>query len=69
MDDQKKVSYEKGKIDPVIELIMNEQKQQKAKKSKNKPKNPKSIQEERTDEPSYFLKHEDWFLSTKIENL
>ena len=56
---EKKVPpYLKCKIDPVIELVMQEQtKKQKDKVKKAKPRKKEERTEEHT--PFYFLKHED----------
>ena len=61
MDSQKKVVYEKCSFDPIIELILQEQKQQKEKKNKKKPKSKQGLRPKETEEVienSYYLKHE-----------
>jgi hypothetical protein len=58
MDSQKKVVSEKCYFDPVIELILKEQKEKKEKKDKPKKSKPKKTEEKEVIENSYFLKHE-----------
>jgi hypothetical protein len=58
MDSEKKVAYLKCSFDPVIELILKEQKEKKEKKDKSKKNKPKGHEEKEVIENSYFLKHE-----------
>jgi hypothetical protein len=55
MDEPKKKVYEKCQFDPLIELILKEQKQKKPKKGKVKKEKP--VKEEVEEHHEFLIKH------------